>query len=42
MIFDAQSIISATAIATHGSGVRFPNLLARIVAVRHVTVTGDV
>ncbi|RFD25209.1 oxidoreductase [Mycobacterium uberis] len=39
---DAQSITGATATATHGTGARFPNLSARIVAVRLVTATGAV
>ncbi len=39
---DAQSITGATATATHGTGARFPNLSARIVALRLVTATGDV
>ncbi|WP_454560937.1 D-arabinono-1,4-lactone oxidase [Mycobacterium haemophilum] len=39
---DAQSITGATATATHGTGARFPNLSARIVAMRLVTATGDV
>ncbi len=39
---DAQSITGATATATHGTGARFPNLSARIVALRLVTASGDV
>ncbi|OSC39661.1 D-arabinono-1,4-lactone oxidase [Mycobacterium decipiens] len=39
---DAQSITGATATATHGTGARFPNLSARIVALRLVTAGGDV
>ena len=39
---DAQSITGATATATHGTGARFPNLSARIVALRLVTAAGDV
>jgi L-gulonolactone oxidase len=39
---DAQSITGAVATATHGTGARFPNLSARIVALRLVTAAGDV
>jgi hypothetical protein len=39
---DLQSIAGATATATHGTGARFANLSARIVALRLVTATGDV
>jgi FAD-linked oxidoreductase len=39
---DAQSITGAAATATHGTGARFPNLSARIVALRLVTAAGDV
>jgi L-gulono-1,4-lactone dehydrogenase len=39
---DAQSITGATATATHGTGARFPNLSARIAALRLVTATGDI
>jgi FAD-linked oxidoreductase len=39
---DAQSITGATATATHGTGARFQNLSARIVALRLVTAGGDV
>ena len=36
---DAQSITGATATATHGTGARFTNLSARIVALRLVTAS---
>jgi L-gulono-1,4-lactone dehydrogenase len=39
---DAQSITGATATATHGTGARFTNLSARIVALRLVTAAGEV
>jgi L-gulono-1,4-lactone dehydrogenase len=39
---DLQSITGATATATHGTGARFPNLSARIVALRLVTAAGEV
>ncbi|WP_204805975.1 D-arabinono-1,4-lactone oxidase [Mycobacterium riyadhense] len=39
---DAQSITGATATATHGTGARFTNLSAQIVALRLVTANGDV
>jgi FAD-linked oxidoreductase len=39
---DAQSITGATATATHGTGARFTNLSARIVALRLVTAAGDI
>jgi hypothetical protein len=39
---DLQSIAGATATGTHGTGARFANLSARIVALRLVTATGDV
>jgi L-gulonolactone oxidase len=39
---DAQTLAGATATATHGTGVRFPNLSAGIVALRLVTAAGDV
>jgi len=39
---DAQSIAGATATATHGTGARFPNLSAQVVALRLVTGNGDV
>jgi len=39
---DAQSITGATATATHGTGVRFTNLSARIAALRLVTATGEI
>jgi L-gulono-1,4-lactone dehydrogenase len=39
---DTQSITGAAATATHGTGARFPNLSARIVALRLVTAAGDV
>ena len=39
---DAQSITGATATATHGTGARFTNLSARIVALRLVTASGEV
>lgn len=39
---DPQSITGATATATHGTGVRFQNLSARIVSLRLVTAGGEV
>ncbi|QLL05105.1 D-arabinono-1,4-lactone oxidase [Mycobacterium vicinigordonae] len=39
---DKQSITGATATATHGTGARFQNVSAQIVAARLVTATGDV
>jgi L-gulono-1,4-lactone dehydrogenase len=39
---DAQTLAGATATGTHGTGVRFPNLSAGIVAVRLLTAAGDV
>jgi hypothetical protein len=39
---DLQSIAGATATARDGTGARFANLSARIVALRLVTATGDV
>lgn len=39
---DAQSVAGATATATHGTGVRFPNLAARLVSLRLVTASGEV
>lgn len=39
---DPQSITGVTATATHGTGVRFQNLSARIVSLRLVTVGGEV
>ncbi len=39
---DAQSITGAAATATHGTGARFTNLSARIVALRLVTAAGEV
>ena len=39
---DAQTLAGATATATHGTGVRFQNLSAGIVAMRLVTAAGDV
>jgi len=39
---DAQSITGATATETHGTGARFTNLSARIVALRLVTASGEV
>jgi L-gulono-1,4-lactone dehydrogenase len=38
---DAQTLAGATATATHGTGVRFRNLSAGIVAVRLVTAAGE-
>jgi FAD-linked oxidoreductase len=38
---DAQTLAGATATATHGTGARFRNLSACIVAVRLVTATGE-
>ena len=39
---DAQTLAGATATATHGTGVRYPNLSAGIAALRLVTAAGDV
>jgi FAD-linked oxidoreductase len=39
---DAQSITGAAATATHGTGARFTNVSARIVAMRLVTAAGEV
>ena len=39
---DAQSITGSTATATHGTGVRFQNLAARIEALSLVTAAGEV
>lgn len=39
---DAQTVAGALATATHGTGARFGNLSARVVAMRLVTGTGDV
>ncbi len=39
---DAQSLAGALATATHGTGVRFGNLSARVVGMRLVTASGDV
>jgi L-gulono-1,4-lactone dehydrogenase len=39
---DAQSLAGATATATHGTGLRFQNLSARIEALRLVTSAGEV
>lgn len=39
---DAQSITGATATATHGTGIGFPNLSAQIVSLRLITAAGQV
>jgi L-gulonolactone oxidase len=39
---DAQALAGALATATHGTGLRFPNLSARVVGMRLVTATGEV
>ena len=39
---DVQSIAGAISTATHGTGVRFPNLGARVQAARIVTAAGEV
>jgi L-gulonolactone oxidase len=39
---DAQTLAGATATATHGTGARYQNLAAGIVALRLVTAAGDV
>jgi L-gulonolactone oxidase len=39
---DAQALAGAVATATHGTGVRFPNLSARVIGMRLVTGSGDV
>ncbi|BAV41335.1 D-arabinono-1,4-lactone oxidase [Mycobacterium ulcerans] len=39
---DKQSITGATATATHGTGARFANVSAQIVALRLVTASGEV
>jgi L-gulono-1,4-lactone dehydrogenase len=39
---DRQSITGAVATATHGTGVRFPNISARIAGLRLVTAAGEV
>jgi L-gulonolactone oxidase len=38
---DRQSISGAISTATHGTGVRLPNIAARVVAMRLVTATGE-
>ena len=39
---DTQSVAGAISTATHGTGAAFPNLAARVVALRLVTATGEV
>ncbi|KAA1248346.1 FAD-binding protein [Mycobacterium simiae] len=39
---DKQSITGATSTATHGTGARFTNVSAQVVALRLVTASGDV
>jgi L-gulono-1,4-lactone dehydrogenase len=39
---DRQSVSGAIATATHGTGVRFPNLSARVAALRLVSAAGEV
>lgn len=39
---DAQSITGATATATHGTGIGFPNLSAQVVSLRLITASGAV
>ena len=39
---DGQALAGALATATHGTGVRFPNLSARVVGMRLVTASGEV
>jgi L-gulonolactone oxidase len=39
---DRQALAGALATATHGTGLRFPNLSARVVSMRLVTASGEI